>query len=418
MVERSPSAAPGREGPPENQAAISHRAAEAPAQPGATAAAPARGALHRATFGTLIEGNGNALARAAGVAIARGRQLQMCPLVIVGPAGMGKSHLAFAIANEARRVSNTRVRLVSAEQFTNEVTKAIRAKNTEAMKARFREVDLLIVEDIDFVAGKKATQEELDYTLDALARTGGRVVLTAKRMLREIPNLDPDLLSRMSGGLCTELEAPDRGHRRSILRAKAAGGGFRIPDECLDALADAPFGSVRALEATLIQLVANGTLLARSVDLDGVRAALARVGIAPARERSILEIASEAAAFFGSSFESLASPSRRRDVTWPRQVAMYLCHRLTPASNTEIGRLFGRGHSPVRNAIDVVGRALLENPPQRYQVEALIKRLDPEAQASLDEPLAPPKRVSAKRRAPKEQPSERFGSGDRAADTQ
>lgn len=335
------------------------------------------------SFDTFVPGLSNALPRAAGLALAQGRQAAMSPLFIVGGPGLGKSHLADAIAREARRAGKTRAMVISAEQFTNELTQAIRAKRTADFKARYRDdVDVLLVDDVDFVQGKRATQDELFHTLDALTRRGRRIVLTATRMPRDIPNLDPRLASRMSGGLCAEIEAPDRDHRRKILRTKAAAGGFRIPGECLELLAEAPFESVRDLESTLIQLVASAALLNRPLDLALARAALERAGLSTARERSPQDIAREVAAFFGSSLETLASPSRRRDVMWPRQVAMYLCHRFTPASTKEIGRLFARGHSPVRNAIQVVERAILERAPRRYQVEAVMARLNPEASAS------------------------------------
>ncbi len=337
-----------------------------------------------ASFSTFISGRSNALVREAGLAVAQGRQASMSPLYVISGPGLGKSHLASAIVLEARRASQARAVLVSAEQFTNELTKAIRERRTGDFKFRYREdLDVLVVEDVEFLQGKRATQIELFHTLDALTRHGRRIVLTADRSPRDIPDLDPRLASRMTGGLCAEIEVPDGEHRERILRAKAAAGGVRIPGDCLEVLAGAPFRSIRDLEGTLVQLVANAALLKRPLDVTLARAALRRAGVQGPRELDATEIAHEAAVFFGTSVEHLASPSRRRDVAWPRQVAMYLCHRFTPASTKEIGAIFRRGHSAVRNAIRVVERAILERATRRYQVEALIERLDPERRSAL-----------------------------------
>ncbi len=364
------------------------RASQAAPRRAPEAKPPARPA--EASFGSFVVGPSNALAREASLAVAQGRQATMSPLYLVAGPGLGKSHLASAIAREARAESKTRAVLVSAEQFTNELTRSIRERRTGDFKFRYREdLDVLIVEDVEFLQGKRATQIELFHTLDALTRRGRRVVLTATRMPRDIPELDPRLASRMSGGLCAEIEIPDRAHREQILRAKAAAGGVRIPSDCLQLLAEAAFQSIRDLEGTLVQLVANAALLGRPLDVALAEAALRRAGIEGPRELSPAQIAVEVASFFGCRKENLSSSSRRSDVLWPRQVAMYLCHRFTPASPKEIGALFRRGHSAVRNAIDVVESAILERAPRRYQVEALIERIDPERRSALRPSAAP-----------------------------
>jgi chromosomal replication initiator protein len=182
----------------------------------------------------------------------------------------------------------------------------------------------------------------------------------------------------MSAGLVAELEAPDATVRRQILRSKAAAGGVRVPDDCLDLLVDSIRGNVRDLESVLIQLVASASLLKRPIDLELTRAALQKVASPVAQEPGldVMTVIGVVAGFFRKRPEALAARSRRRDVLVPRQLAMYLCRRYTDAPLSAIGRALGREHPAVRNAIDVVERRILEHAPLRYQVETLCSRLD------------------------------------------
>jgi chromosomal replication initiator protein len=302
----------------------------------------------------------------------------MSPLFLVGQHGIGKTHLAAAAACEAREQSSARVVYASGEQFTNELLAAIRSNRTAEFKARYRrDCDLLVLEDVQFVRGKRQTQLELLHTLESLSQRGARVLLTAERLPREIPDLDPRLASRMSSGLCAEIEAPDAELRRAILRSKAAAGGVRLPPGAIDRLVAAVPGSVRDLEAVLIQLVASASLLKRTIDLELVESALRKVlpssaigGVDPERVVETVAIA------FQTTPSALASRTRRREVLVPRQLAMYLCTRYTDASMQRIAQLFGRNHPSVANAVRAVERGLLERAPLRYKVEALIARLD------------------------------------------
>jgi len=330
------------------------------------------------TFATFVVGPTNALAREACFALANGRQLAMSPLYLVAGPGLGKSHLAAAAGNEARARSGARVVHASGEQFTNELLTAIRADRTAEFKRRYRrDCDLLVLEDVQFLRGKRQTQLELLHTLEELSQRGARVLLTAERLPKEIPELDPRLASRMACGFCAEIEAPDAALRGEILRAKAAAGGVRLPAGAIERLVEAVPGSVRDLEAVLIQLVASASLLKRSIDLDLVESALKKMlpriapsGLEPER------IVEAVAAAFKTSAASLASRTRRRDVLVPRQIAMYLCMRYSDESMQRIGQLFGRNHTAVANSVRAVERGLLERAPLRYKVEALVARLD------------------------------------------
>jgi chromosomal replication initiator protein len=356
-----------------------HRArALPPRSPGAPLPVMPRPAPPQQTFASFVVGSSNALAREACLAFAHGRQLAMSPLYLVSASGLGKTHLAAAAAGEARERTGARVVFASGEQFTSEFMSAIRADRTAEFKRRYRrDCDLLVLEDVQFVRGKKQTQLELLHTLEHLAQRGARVLLTGERLPKEIPDLEPRLASRMASGFCAEIEAPDAELRHAILRAKAAAGGVGLPPGAIDRLVEAVPGSVRDLEAVLIQLVASASLLKRTIDMDLVESALRKVlprvaasGLDAAR------IVEAVATAFQTTPAALASRTRRRDVLVPRQIAMYLCTRYSEEPTQRIGQLFGRNHTAVANAVRAVERGLLERAPLRYKVEALVARLD------------------------------------------
>ena len=272
-----------------------------------------------------------------------------------------------------------RVLYASAETFTNEFMASIRGKRMEEFKRRFRNgCDMLVVEDVQFLGAKRATQLELFHTLTHLIDVGARVVLTSDRLPRSISGLDPRLGSQMAAGFVAEIERPDAQVRRRILASKAAAGGVRLPDDCLDLLVERVRANVRDLIGVLTQLVASAALLKRPIDRELTRAALHKVAPEPgdARHLDAKAVIQVVAAFFQKSPEALASRSRRRDVLVPRQLAMYLCRRYTDASAGEIAKAFGRSHPAVNNAVRVVELRMLEHAPLRYQVEALTERLD------------------------------------------
>ena len=331
------------------------------------------------TFETFVVGPANALAREASLAVAQGRQLGVSPLFLAGTAGTGKSHLARAAVREAHR-HGRRPRYTSAEAFTSQLMSSIRNHETGGFKRRFRtQCDLLVLEDVQFLEGKAATQLELFHTVEHLRLVGKRVLLTGDRLPRDMARLDGRLASQITSGLVAEIELPDRALRRAILRDKASRGGVRIPEDCLDYLVDSVRGNVRDLEGVLIQLVTSASLLGQRVDRALAEAALRK--IVSMEERAALgidEVVGCVVTFFGVARHQLASRSRRRDVLVPRQLAMYLCRRYTDASLSEIGRALGRDHPAVANAIRVVERGILERAPLRYQVEELAARLERE----------------------------------------
>jgi chromosomal replication initiator protein len=331
------------------------------------------------TFDSFVVGSCNALAREASFAVARERQRGLHPLYLSAAGGLGKTHLARAVVHEARRQGAGQAIYESAESFTNRFTGSLRRRTMDRFKRRYREeCDLLVIEDVEFLSSKTSTQLELFHTLTHLLDAGIRVVLTGDRLPRDIPGLDARLRSQITAGLVAEIEPPNAAVRRSILRSKAAAGGVRLPDDCLDLLVETVRGNVRDLEGALIQLVTTASLLKRPIDLELTRMALHKLAplALPARPLRVEAIVEVVASFFGIRREAMASRSRRRDVLVPRQLAMYLCRRYTEEPLDGIARAFDRNHPAVSNAVKVVERAILERAPLRYQVEELSARLD------------------------------------------
>jgi chromosomal replication initiator protein len=314
------------------------------------------------------------------LAIARNQQRSLNQLYIASARGLGKTHLLRAVVAEARRLAAGQVLYTSAESFTNDFMISIRNRDMAGFKQRYRRGrQLLLMEDVEFLVGKTQTQLEFFYTVRHVLDAGGRVVVSGDRVPLELTGLDPQVRTQLASGFVAQLEAPDAQVRREILHAKAAGGGIHLPEDCLDLLVETLRGSVRDLESALIQLVTTASLLKRPIDLALTRQALAiRVegGGCARAQLDTDSVITVVASFFKTQPATLASRSRRRDVLAPRQLAMYLCRRYTDATLAEIGRAFGRSHPSVKNAIARVERDITERAPLRYQIEALVDRLD------------------------------------------
>ncbi|HKC50274.1 MAG TPA: chromosomal replication initiator protein DnaA [Myxococcota bacterium] len=322
-------------------------------------------------FERFVVGPGSALALEASRAVARGEAGRCSPLFLVGGTGSGKTHLCRAISGQVGSAALYR----SSEEFTTEVTEALRAGQMPRIRQRYRrQANMLILEDVQFLAGKRATQVELFHTLDHLVAHGRTVVFTADRGPSELDELDPKLRSRMASGLVARIAPPEAETRRAILRERAARGGVRVPDECLELLAARELASVRDLLGGLNQVVARASLLRAPITPELVAQALDAVEM-PGRARSIEEIVLETARTYGLAPEALRSRSRKQLVVRPRQIAMYLARRYTAASLADIGRAFARDHTSVMYAIDVVERRIVERPQLRYELEALAARV-------------------------------------------
>jgi len=342
-----------------------------PEPPPAVAAAvqynPSGAALNpRYTFDHFVIGKSNDVAAAAAQGAAQAPGKVYNPLFIYGDTGLGKTHLMQAVAHELlKRNPGTRVTFVGTEQFTNDFIGAIQGRSTSEFRRRYRETDLLLVDDVQFLKGKETTQEEFFHTFNAIYEAGRQIILTSDRPPKEIPGLEARLVSRFEWGMVANVDLPELEHRIAILRKKAQLDHLEatIPDEVIEFIAQHVKSSVRELEGSIIKLLAYASLKHRDVTVDMAREALrdklrAELGVSAdsfttggALSTSVIQQA--VAAEFGVTVEGLKSKTRTKTLTTPRQVAMYLCRELLGLQLVEIGNAFGgRDHSTVIHSLE------------------------------------------------------------------
>jgi chromosomal replication initiator protein len=332
------------------------RASEAPDPHGpGEAAAAAAGALNpKYTFEQFVIGDANRLAHAAALAVAELPGQAYNPLFIYGSPGLGKTHLLHAIANYlVAHGTGLTVRYVTVESFTNHFVHSLQAGSTERFKARYRDVDVLLVDDIQFLRSKARTEEEFFHTFNALYEAGSQLVMTCDRLPRDLDALEDRLRERFESGLVTDIHPPDLDTRMTILRKRVAYDDIELADpSALEVLASRITTNIRALEGALIRLVAFHSLTRRPIDGDLAREVVDALypGSRPAR-RSVIDVQRATCETFGLDLAELLSGTRATRVAWPRQVAMYLARELTDETLPAIGRDFGgRNHTTVMHA--------------------------------------------------------------------
>jgi chromosomal replication initiator protein len=306
------------------------------------------------SFESFVVGKSNELAYNAARTLAEGGPVGFNPLFLHGTTGLGKTHLMHAIGGELRaRQPGAKVAYMSAEKFMVEFLAALRAKDTISFKQRLRSVDLLMIDDVQFIAGKESTQEEFFHTMNEIIGAGKRLVITADRSPQNLEGIQERILSRMAWGLVADINPADYELRLNILHSKLERmPGARVPDDVVDFLARRITANVRELEGALNRVVAYATLVGKPVDIDFARSTLADVLRAHEKKITIDEIQRKVAEYYAVKLSDLLSARRAREVARPRQVAMYLAKRLTPRSLPEIGRRFGgRDHTTVMHAV-------------------------------------------------------------------
>ena len=335
------------------------------------------------TFDQFVIGDSNRFAHAAALAVAEMPGQAYNPLFLYGLPGLGKTHLLHAIGNYVcAHGGGLRVRSTTAERFTNEFVAAIQAQGTESFKARFRDIDVLLIDDVQFLQRKAKTEEEFFHTFNALYETGSQLVLTCDRLPADMAALEARLLERFQAGLVAELRAPDFATRLAILRKRVQHDAIELPDEgALHAIAHRITTNARALEGALIRVVAFHSLTGRPIDAALADEVLSGLYPAPRaaarRERPTIERVQElTCAAFGVSRDELLSTTRSGTVAWARQVAMYLARRHTGASLPAIGAGFGgRNHTTVMYACRKAGERLAADPTAQALVHDLERRL-------------------------------------------
>ncbi len=314
------------------------------------------------TFDRFVIGDGNRLAHGAALAVAEAPSEAYNPLFLHGPPGLGKTHLLAAIANYLRaNAPGLSVRYTTAESFTNEFVGALKSAGADGFKARYRDIDVLLIDDVQFLEGKPATEEEFFHTFNALYESGSQLVLSADRIPSELSTLASRLRDRFEWGLTVPVEPPNLATRLTVLRRLVQEAGVEIADtEALGELANRIDANVRQLHGALTRVLAHASLMARPLSSELIAEVIPRGRSAQAT--SVEEIQQRVAEGFGISRAELVGPGRAATPLRARQVAIFLTRELTDLSLPQIGRLYGgRDHSTVLNSLRRVEASLAED---------------------------------------------------------
>lgn len=330
------------------------------------------------TFDTFVIGSGNRFAHAASLAVAEAPAKAYNPLFIYGGVGLGKTHLMHAIGHYVLEHNpSARVVYLSSEKFTNEFINSIRDNKADEFRNKYRNVDVLLIDDIQFLAGKEQTQEEFFHTFNTLHEESKQIVISSDRPPKEIPTLEDRLRSRFEWGLITDITPPDLETRIAILRKKAKADGLDIPNEVMLYIANQIDTNIRELEGALIRVVAYSSLINKDINAD--LAAEALKDIIPSSKPKIItiqEIQRIVGQHFNVKLEDFKAKKRTKSVAFPRQIAMYLSRELTDSSLPKIGEEFGgRDHTTVIHAHEKISKLLEEDPQLQNQINEIKEQL-------------------------------------------
>ena len=333
------------------------------------------------TFDTFVIGNSNRFAHAASLAVAESPAKSYNPLFIYGGVGLGKTHLMHAIGHHIlQRSPNTKILYVTSEKFTNQLIDSIKDENSIEFRNQYRNVDILLIDDIQFLAGKERTQEEFFHTFNALHEANKQIIISSDRPPKEIPTLEDRLRSRFEWGLITDIQAPDLETRIAILRKKAMLENLQVPNEVMFYIADKIHSNIRELEGALIRVMAFASLSLIPITTEVAVEALKDIIPANNTKQITIEIIQQSVAgYFHLSPSEFKAKKRTRAVAFPRQIAMYLSRQLTDSSLPKIGDEFGgRDHTTVMHAHDKITKAILSDPLLEKKVNEMIHRIQSE----------------------------------------
>jgi chromosomal replication initiator protein len=330
----------------------------------------------RYRFSTFIVGSGNRLAHAASLAVADAPGQAYNPLFLYGGVGLGKTHLLHALGHKMLEQGLT-VLYVSSETFTNEIINAIRFRTTDEFRAKYRSVDVLLVDDIQFIAGKDSTEEEFFHTFNSLYEMSKQIVICSDRPPKAIISLEERLRSRFEWGLIADIQPPDLETRMAILRAKADQLGREVPDDVMAFIAGRVQSNIRELEGSFNRLLAYADLQGQPLSAETAKSALASIASDGRQRRvSVPEVLAVVAEYYRIPEDDLRGKQRDKHIVVPRQVAMYLMRQETEASLLEIGQaLGGRDHSTVLHGCEKIAREINENTGLRKEVLAIRQQL-------------------------------------------
>jgi chromosomal replication initiator protein len=324
------------------------------------------------TFEGFVVGPGNRFAHAAAVAVSESPAKSYNPLFIYGGVGLGKTHLLHAIGHHiALHHPHLKTLYIASEKFTNQLINAIQTRTTNRFRQMYRTVDILLIDDIHFIAGKESTQEEFFHTFNTLYDDHKQILISSDRPPKDIPGLEERLVSRFGWGLVTDIQPPDLETRIAILRKKAERETISVPDDVMFFVADKIKSNIRELEGALIRVVAYSKLVGKEVDLFLVKEILKDM-VSEERKITIESIQKNVASFYTIKLSDMRSKKRSKAVAYPRQIAMYLARELTNFSLPEIGNYFGgRDHTTIIHACNKIGGEVKTNRDVRRVLDKL-----------------------------------------------
>ncbi|MBI3628421.1 MAG: chromosomal replication initiator protein DnaA [Candidatus Rokubacteria bacterium] len=329
----------------------------------------------RYTFDTFVVGSSNQFAQAACQAVGELPSRAYNPLFIYGGVGLGKTHLLHAVGHQILRLfPHMTVLYLSSERFTNDLINAIRYDRTAEFRAKYRTIDLLLIDDIQFISGKERTQEEFFHTFNDLYESRKQIVVSSDCSPKEIPEIEERLRSRFEWGLIADIQPPDFETRVAILKKKAGLERVRLADDVAYLIASRVKSNIRELEGSLTRMIAFCALTGREMSVDLAQEVLSDLWGDEEKVITIEHIQRSVAEFFGVKFSDFKAKNRTRAVAFPRQIAMYLARQLTHASLAEVGRAFGgKDHTTVLHACAKIQTLLQEDPKLRKTVDGLIQ---------------------------------------------
>lgn len=330
----------------------------------------------RFTFENFVVGSSNEFCHAACRAVSDQPGETYNPLYLHGGVGLGKTHLINAVANALLEKGDMKIAYRTSERFTNELISAIRGGSTEQFRNRYRQVDVLIIDDIQFIAGKGSTQEEFFHTFNALYEVRKQIILSSDRSPRDMNHLEDRLKSRFNWGLVADIQPPDLETRLAILSRKAEIAGVSIPEDVAFLLASRISNNVRELEGALTRLTAHATLTGKTIDMEFARHVLRDLLQEQVRSITVEDIQKRIAGYYHLRIQDMRSKKRTRNVALPRQIAMYACKLQTSMSLPEIGESFGgRDHTTVLHAVRKIERNIQESSDFQDEIDRVLSLL-------------------------------------------
>ena len=331
-------------------------------------------------FDTFVVGSNNKFAHSASLAVAESPGTTYNPLFLYGGPGLGKTHLMHSIGHFIiEQNQNAKVLYVTSEQFTNEVIESIRNGRTEKFREKYRTVDVLMVDDVQFIIGKVSTQEEFFHTFNALHQAGKQIILSSDKPPKEMETLEERVRSRFEMGLIADIQSPDYETRVAILRKNAEDNGYKIGADVIDYVATNIKSNIRELEGALTKIIAHSKLYSVDITLDNAKDALKDI-IYPDESKVITPqlIIDTVCEQYGIKKEEIVSRKRVKEIVLPRQIIMYLCREHTDASLEEIGKLLGKkDHTTVINGVDKIKRSMSTDDDLSRNLDIIIKKLNP-----------------------------------------